>query len=53
MKLTTLAPDCGLSQDLRLISLGQASYPHATTLTITADSGGSNGSRGRLTELGA
>lgn len=33
--------------------LGRARYPHATTLTITADSGGSNSSRGRLwkTEL--
>jgi hypothetical protein len=28
--------------------LGQARYPHAQTLTITADSGGSNSSRGRL-----
>ncbi len=33
--------------------LGSERYPHATTLTITADSGGSNSSRGRLwkTEL--
>jgi hypothetical protein len=28
--------------------LGKASYPHAEMLTITADSGGSNSSRGRL-----
>ncbi|MBA3420864.1 MAG: ISAzo13 family transposase [Thermoleophilaceae bacterium] len=33
--------------------LGRARYPHATTLTITADCGGSNGNRTRLwkTEL--
>jgi hypothetical protein len=33
--------------------LGKARYPHATTLTITADCGGSNGNRTRLwkTEL--
>ena len=29
-------------------SMGQQSYPHATELLITADSGGSNGSRVRL-----
>jgi AraC-like DNA-binding protein len=28
--------------------LGSGRYPHATTLTITADSGGSNSARGRL-----
>jgi hypothetical protein len=31
--------------------LGTAAYPHATTLTITADSGGSNSARGRLWKL--
>jgi Rhodopirellula transposase DDE domain len=31
--------------------LGKASYPHAEMLTITADSGGSNSSRGRLWKI--
>ena len=31
--------------------LGSEAYPHATTLTITADSGGSNSARGRLWKL--
>jgi hypothetical protein len=31
--------------------LGKASYPHAEILTITADSGGSNSSRGRLWKI--
>jgi hypothetical protein len=31
--------------------LGSAAYPHASSLTITADSGGSNSARGRLWKL--
>jgi len=31
--------------------LGRAAYPHASSLTITADSGGSNSARGRLWKL--
>ena len=32
-------------------AMGQAAYPHARTLLITADGGGSNGSRVRLWKL--